>query len=102
VLRRCNGAGLALFAKNWNHLRIGKQTRSSDRLEDSVFLHLANAHQSVAENVRLQERAASLVDAAGIQKVIVPMSTSTIEAVGPDGPRFDAENLGFSYSGIDP
>jgi len=75
---------------------------ASGRLEDSVFLHLANAHQSVAENIRLQERAASLADAAGIQQVIVPMSTSTIEAVGPDGPRFDAENLGFSYSGIDP
>ena len=70
---------------------------ATGRLEGSVFLHLANAHQSVAENIRLQEKAASLADAAGIKQVIVPMSASTIEEIGPDGPRFDAENLGFSY-----
>jgi hypothetical protein len=33
--------------------------------------------------------------------VIVPMSTSTIEAIGPDGPQSDAENFGFSHSGSD-
>ena len=66
---------------------------ATGRLEGSVFLHLANAHQSVAENIRLQEKAASLADAAGIKQVIVPMSASTIEEIGPDGPRFDAENL---------
>jgi choline dehydrogenase-like flavoprotein len=75
---------------------------ASERLEGSAFLHLANAHQSVEENIRLQERAASLVDKVGIQQVIVPMSTSTIEAIGPEGPRADAENFGFRYSGLDP
>jgi hypothetical protein len=75
---------------------------ASERLEGAVFMHLANAPQSVEENIWLQERAASLVEAAGIQQVIVPMSMSTIAAIGPDRPRSDAQNFGFSYSGHDP
>ena len=95
-------ARLAGLGFDWRDvdLRTG-DIWASERVNNGVLLHLANAHQSVEENIRLQERAASLAEAAGIQQVIVPMSTSTIEAVGPDGPRSDAENFGFSYSGTD-
>jgi nucleoside-diphosphate-sugar epimerase len=67
-----------------------------------VLLHLANAHNSVEENIRLQERAALLADREGITEIIVPMSASTIESLGPFGPRADAENFGFKVSQSDP
>jgi nucleoside-diphosphate-sugar epimerase len=99
-MMRARLAGLGL---DWRDVDLrNSDIAVSERLEGAVLLHLANAHQSVEENIRLQRRAAALVDATGIRLVIVPMSTSTIEAIGPGGPRFDAENLGFSYSGIDP
>ncbi len=71
-------------------------------LKDAVFLHLANVHGSVEENLRLQRRAADFADKAGIDQIIVPMSTSTLENPDAQGPRLDAENLGFAYGGHDP
>jgi hypothetical protein len=46
VLLRCNGVGLALFAKNRNPLRIGKpQTRSSIRDDRKQLLNTLAPHR---------------------------------------------------------
>jgi nucleoside-diphosphate-sugar epimerase len=80
----------------------GHSLPASGELKGAVFLHLANAHGSVEENLRLQQRAANFAEKAGIDQIIVPMSTFTLEIPDAHGPRLDAENLGFAYGGHDP
>lgn len=104
VVGRMMRARLADLPFDWHDvdLRSDDQSLAGGHLKNAVFLHLANAHGSVEENLRLQERAAAFADKAGITQVIVPMSTSTIEVEGPRGQRPYEENFGFSYKGDDP
>jgi hypothetical protein len=46
VLRRCNGAGLALFAKNWNHLRIGARPLSRNSQQSSALRGVVTLSQN--------------------------------------------------------
>jgi nucleoside-diphosphate-sugar epimerase len=87
---------------DWHELDLRHpETGTSTRPGAGVLLHLANAHQSVADNVKLQERAAAAMAAADIEQVIVPMSAATFESTGPAGPKSTAENFGFTYAGTD-
>jgi hypothetical protein len=97
-------ARLAELPLDWISVDLhdGLTLPESGQQKGAVFLHLANVHGSVEENLRLQQRAADFADRAGIDQVIVPMSTSTIEIPDAQGPRLDAENLGFIYGGNDP
>jgi hypothetical protein len=78
------------------------ETGAISHAKSCVLLHLANAHRSVEENIRLQEQAAAFADREGIAEVIVPMSGSTIDVADASGPRSDAKNFGFACSQTDP
>lgn len=100
-MMRARLAGLPL---DWTSIDLhdGVSLPASGELKGAVFLHLANAHGSVEENLRLQQRAADFADKAGIDQVILPMSASTLETLVGQSPDLDAENLGFAYGGHDP
>ena len=81
-------------------LRAAKSDISPTR--GAVFLHLANASHSVDENLAVQQRAARFAEEAEIDQLVVPMSFSTLEEIGPESIGPDAFNFGFVYSGHDP
>src|SRR4029078_5075504 len=96
-------ARLADFDIDWRDVELRHaEISTSERDKGGVLLHLANVHHSVADNVKLQQRAAALIEAAGIPHVVVPMSAATLESTRPSGPNPNAENFGFAYTGNDP
>jgi nucleoside-diphosphate-sugar epimerase len=96
-------ARLARLDFDWCEADLRSDAARIDRpAQGGVLLHLANAHESVEENIKLQERAAVLADRERITDVIVPMSGSTLESLGSLAPRADAENFGFEVSQPDP
>ncbi len=71
-------------------------------MRGAVFLHLANDSRSVDDNLVVQESAARIAEEAKIDRVIVPMSFSTLDEIGPEPIGPDLFNFGFIYSGSDP
>src|SRR5665811_745735 len=98
VLRRCNGVGLALFAKNRNPLRIGKRQTRSSIMTEAEFKHFVRDRQwryaksmpqwpheytvrkfeDPAENQALFEAAVLYIRAHGEKRVFAPTRKSSV------------------------
>ncbi len=72
-------ARLADLDVDWREVDLRRPETGTGERVGGVLVHLANVHQSIADNIKLQKRAAAVMEAAGIEQVIVPMSAATFE-----------------------
>ncbi|WGS20620.1 GMC family oxidoreductase [Bradyrhizobium sp. ISRA463] len=75
-------------------ISLRKELGQPELGKSTLFLHLANAHGSVEENMRLQKRTAELLAAAEVSHIIVLQSFATLQ--DPSSvPDSAAANFGF-------
>jgi hypothetical protein len=83
-------------------MSLRKRASSPELRKAAVFLHLANAAESVKENISLQQRTAEVLAVAKIDQIIIPQSFATLQTPSPKGPDPGAVNFGFGVKFCDP
>jgi hypothetical protein len=90
------------FAHVRQAIRIRDEVQPSPDPDCTLLLHLANIATNVEENLRLQQKLARAIQGTKINQVILPLSFSTLGALGTEEPSPAAFNFGFQLTLNDP